>query len=205
MKIRSWLVALVAMCALSVPIAASALTFHVNNQSDAWVLLSAVYTPVKESLAPSHCVAPDQTHVLSAARVKMIYFIALTHANCVAPREWEHGVTIDGRGATVSAGHSGATIEPNAGSDLRVVNRSGAWLLLALTPMPTPSPPVTTFCVPPGAHMHTHDNFPNDARPYIIISSGTNCGAPRIHEQFAAGNNIIVTGTHGMYAVKAVP
>jgi hypothetical protein len=115
-KVRPCVAAVVAAIAVAMPIVARAVTFHVNNQSDAWVLLSASFTAIKEPLA-SDCVAPDQSHSLPASRIKIVYVIALSHANCVAPREWEQEFTTDGRGSIISAAHSGASRAPNAGSE----------------------------------------------------------------------------------------
>jgi hypothetical protein len=53
--------------------------------------------------------------------------------------------------------------------------------------------------------MHTHNNFPSGVRPYVVLLSGANCTAPSIHEQFVEGNNIVVSGSHGGYAVRVVP
>jgi hypothetical protein len=211
MKFRSSFVAIVAVMAMVAPTAASAQSFHVQNQTDAWVHLSINFPTIQPPKTPSAiCLAPSgtATGALRASQTGSVYIIALSGANCYAPRLWEHGVNVDGKGATVSIGQSGATAEGNSSDEVRIANHSTAWALISVHPKafePVKPPAVTSFCVAPAGNVSTPDDFPSDAKAYIIVLSGANCYAPRLFEGNAHGNRIVVRGAHGSYTIEAAP
>ncbi|HVS47197.1 MAG TPA: hypothetical protein VMS32_11125 [Verrucomicrobiae bacterium] len=207
MKFRSSFVAIVAAAAIAAPAAASAQSFHVQNQTDAWVHLSINFPSTPKGPPPAICVAPNgaANGALPAFQTESVYIIALSGANCYAPRLWEHGVNVNGKGATVSIGQSGATVEGNSTDAVRIQNHSTAWALISVLPKNIKPPAVTSFCVAPAGHVSTADDFPSDAKAYIIVLSGANCYAPRLFEGNATGNRIVVRGKNGSYTLEAAP